>query len=317
MTLESIFIGTRVDKGRYGPQSRDMAISDLISLIHHPSKPAQIILPDFSGLARHIDGQLRKHFYQQQEDEYSRKYRHLSDLWHQAGSLSNPNNRSRRFEKVMEQSQEFLVFSQDVMPNINPYKLQYQEEATVSRKGQMYCLALLFHIIARAAFEPESIAADTTLVAHCRWMKDWVKKSLGARFLGEQMVRTAMFNPEYFPALQRLGGDTEASSADEYLANCIRTACKETGECQNYNLQNYRMTFDYRHIDKQQIEMLEVLRELHYRIDRLELLLQELAENNEVDFTAADKAGKWITEQIGKVEGNENLRLPANTLAPQ
>ncbi|HCI6191191.1 TPA: hypothetical protein NPO42_000947 [Klebsiella quasipneumoniae subsp. similipneumoniae] len=312
MTLESIFIGTRVDKGRYGPQSRDMAISDLISLIHRPSEPARIILPDFSGLARHIDGQLRKHFSQQQEDEYSRKYRHLSDLWYQAGSLSNPDNRSRRFEKVMEQSQEFLVFSQDVMPNINPYNLQYEDEERVRQKGQMYCLALLFHIIARAAFEPESVAADTTLVAHCRWMKDWVKKTLGTRFLGEQMVRTAMFEPGYFPALQRLGGDTKASSADEYLANCIRTACQETGKRQNGYPQSYRMTFDYHMQNTQQIAILEVFRELHYRIDRLEMLLQELAENNEVDFTTADTAGKWITEQIGKVEGNENLGIPAN-----
>ncbi|EPJ7280240.1 hypothetical protein KY209_005639, partial [Raoultella ornithinolytica] len=179
------------------------------------------------------------------------------------------------------------------------------------RKGQMYCLALLFHIIARAAFEPESVAADTTLVAHCRWMKDWVKKSLGARFLGELMVNTAIFNPGYFPALQSLGGDTEARSADEYLADCIRTACKETGECHNPHLQSYRMTFDYCKIDNQQFEMLEVLRELHYRIDRLEMLLQELAENNEVDFNTADKAGIWITEQIDKLEVNENPQLPA------
>lgn len=231
---------------------------------------------------------------------------------HTPGALNSPDNRSRRFEKVMEQSQEFLVFSQDVMPNINPYQLQYQDEERVRRKGQMYCLALLFHIIARAAFEPESVAADTTLVAHCRWIKDWVKKTLGPRFLGEQMVRTVMFDPGYFPALQRLGGDTEASSADEYLANCIRTACQETSKCQNGYLQSFRMTFDYHMQNTQQIEMLEVLRELHYRIDRLEMLLQELAENNEVDFTTADTAGKWITEQIGKVEGNENLGIPAN-----
>ncbi|HBR3960893.1 TPA: hypothetical protein L9T83_005267 [Klebsiella pneumoniae] len=58
--------------------------------------------------------------------------------------------------------------------------------------------------------------------------------------------------------------------------------------------------------------MLKVLRDLHYRIDRLEMLLQELAKNTEVDFTTADTAGRWITEQIGKVEGNENLGIPAN-----
>ncbi|WP_262266918.1 hypothetical protein [Klebsiella variicola] len=312
MTLESIFIGTRVDKGRYGPQSREMAISDLISLIHRPSEPTRIILPDFSGLARHIDGQLREHFSQQQEDEYARKYRYLSDIWYQAGSLSNPDNRSRRFEKVMEQSQEFLVFSQDVMPNTNLYDLKYDEGESVRQKGQMYCLALLFHIIARAAFEPESVATDTTLVAHCRWMKDWVKKTLGARPLDELMVRTAMLDPGFFPALQRLIGDTQASSADEYLANCIRTACQKTSEYLNNPRQSYRMTFNYHSYNNQQLTMLKVLRDLHYRIDRLEMLLQELAKNTEVDFTTADTAGRWITEQIGKVEGNENLGIPAN-----
>lgn len=314
MTLESIFIGTRGDNGRYGPQSRDMAISELISLVHCKSEPTRIILPDFSGLAQHIDEQLRHHFGQLQEDEYDRKYRHLSGLWHQTGSLSNPTNRSRRFEKVMEQSQEFLVLSQDVMPNINFNDLQYQVVNKVNRKGQMYCLALLFHIIARTAFEPESIATDTTLVAHCRWMKNWIKQSLEGRLLSNKMLGIAMLNPKYFPFLLHLSGDTEAHSADEYLANGIRTAaCKEPPECLNHQLQSYRMTFDYYAIDQRQLDVLEVLRELHYRIDRIEMLLQELAENNEVDFNSADKAGIWITEQIGKLEVNETPQLPASS----
>ena len=44
-----------------------------------------------------------------------------------------------------------------------------------------------------------------------------------------------------------------------------------------------------------------MLRDLHYRINRLELLLLDLA-TNQVNFDAADEAGLWISEQIIRIE---------------
>ena len=45
----------------------------------------------------------------------------------------------------------------------------------------------------------------------------------------------------------------------------------------------------------------DVLRDLHYRINRLELLLLDLA-TNQVNFDAAYEAGLWISEQIIRIE---------------
>ncbi|MRB85178.1 hypothetical protein GH851_32275, partial [Bacillus thuringiensis] len=77
-----------------------MQVSEFIALISPKNEPEKFVLPDFSGLARRIDAQIRNQFIQQKEDDYYRRYRQLSDRWYQAGSISDRNNRSQRFEKV-------------------------------------------------------------------------------------------------------------------------------------------------------------------------------------------------------------------------
>ncbi|EHY3018593.1 hypothetical protein ABUO85_004345, partial [Escherichia coli] len=128
-------------------------------------------------------------------------------------------------EKIMDDSLDFLLYSQDVMPNINPDNLQYHDYEKVSSKGKMYCVALLFHVIARAAYEPESVGADPTLPEYCRWMKNWIKKTLGHDFLERIMINYALFNPAYFPALQRLSGEKETRDAHTFLADSLARAC--------------------------------------------------------------------------------------------
>ena len=55
MTIESFFIGTRLSGKRYGPQSRDMQVSEFISLISPQNAPHKVVLPDFTGLASWLD----------------------------------------------------------------------------------------------------------------------------------------------------------------------------------------------------------------------------------------------------------------------
>ncbi|WP_231347633.1 hypothetical protein [Escherichia coli] len=56
MTIESFFIGTRRSDKRYGPQSKDMQVSEFISLISPKNAPHKVVLPDFTGLAIRLDG---------------------------------------------------------------------------------------------------------------------------------------------------------------------------------------------------------------------------------------------------------------------
>lgn len=55
------------------------------------------------------------------------------------------------------------------------------------------------------------------------------------------------------------------------------------------------------------------IRDLHYRVDRIEQLLQDLIENQVVDFSEATAAGKWIDEQVLLLEsGNITANLPGS-----
>jgi hypothetical protein len=311
--IESVFIGTRTAGNRYGPQSRDMKVSELITLLSTENKPTQYVMPDFSGYARCLDEQIRAHFVQKEQDDYYRRYRLLSEIWYQAGSISNPENRSRRFEKVMEESQSFLVHTQDVMPKINPFTHDWEVWPTIAEKGKMYCLALLFHIIARAAFDPGSTAADGTLLRHCQWMKNWIKNVLNEYFLNEMMVSMAMINHERFPALRILGGHLDTRDIDTVIAQQLRKLDKEQNEKRVHEeFGSLEVTLKYRHFKKEQYDLIDILGDLHFRIDRLEMLLQELAENHEIDFNKADEAGEWIDAQMKKIESKEDVKqLPA------
>ncbi|EOZ5674163.1 hypothetical protein ACQSMR_000912 [Morganella morganii] len=313
MAIERFFIGTRTEEGRYGPQSKSMQVSEFISLLQPRHGETRYILPDFSGLAKHIDSELRKHFEQQNEDLYYREYRNLVDIWDQAGSLSDPDNRKSRFEKVMDKSLEFLNLSHDNMPEINLICLKEydgQSEKMVFKKAQMYCVALLFHIIARAAFEYKTTAVDKTLINHCRWMKEWIKKSAGTDFLEKMMLNTALFSPSNFPALQRLSGDIEGRDVQEYLADHTRECLNKSEHENNFSFE-FSFEFVFWKFNKTQSSMLKMLIDIHYRIDRLELLIHELGEKT-VDFDKASEAGKWIDEQVEKLEMNAN-QLPVPT----
>lgn len=309
-TIKSFFLGTRIDSKKYGPQSRDMEASELITLLARENTSTQYVMPDFSGLARHIDEQIKGHFIQQKDDDFFRQYRLLSDSWYQAGSISKPENRSRRFERIMEESQKFLVYSHEVMPHFNPYQLNYYDVEKICIKGKMYCLGLLFHIIARTAFDPESIAADVTLIRHCKWMKDWIKNTAGERFLHEMMVNIAITNPVMFPSLQHIGGNKVTQEADTFLAQQFRADRDKNEKCVNHNFLDMEVNFKYRGFSNEQYKLLNILRDLHFRIDRLELLLSELSENIDIDFTAADEAGEWINSQVEKIKSDELKQLP-------
>ena len=55
-------------------------------------------------------------------------------------------------------------------------------------------------------------------------------------------------------------------------------------------------------------DLIDILGDLHFRIDRLEMLLQELAENHEIDFNKADEAGEWIDAQMRILESKEYVK---------
>ncbi|EFL2030678.1 hypothetical protein ACXFC2_005135, partial [Escherichia coli] len=56
---------------------------------------------------------------------------------------------------------------------------------------------------------------------------------------------------------------------------------------------------------KQQFEFLDMMRDVHYRIDCIEQLLLDLIERKVVDFTDASVAGTWIEKQIQRLESND------------
>ena len=107
MTIESFFIGTRRSDKRYGPQSKDMQVSEFISLISPKNAPHKVVLPDFTGLAIRLDAQIRNQFHQLKEDEHFLRYRQLSERWYQAGSISDRNNRSKRFGVLRRNRRNF------------------------------------------------------------------------------------------------------------------------------------------------------------------------------------------------------------------
>lgn len=89
-----------------------MQVSEFISLISPKNAPHKVVLPDFTGLAIRLDAQIRNQFHQLKEDEHFLRYRQLSERWYQAGSISDRNNRSKRFEKIIVTNGAIVIHTQ-------------------------------------------------------------------------------------------------------------------------------------------------------------------------------------------------------------
>lgn len=91
---------------------------------------------------------------------------------------------------------------------------------------------------------------------------------------------------------------------DEFLAEHVRTLAQKNSSEVNYRDQR-QFTFGYTMFTKQQFEFLDMMRDVHYRIDCIEQLLLDLIERKVVDFTDASVAGTWIEKQIQRLESND------------
>jgi len=303
-------IGTRGRDGRYGPQSKDMSLSDLIDVFKPEDAPLhslnKVIFPDLSALARKMDAQLREHFNRFRDEELAQNYDVLFNTWTQAGSIADISNRSRRWEKVMDLSMGYILLAQKRMPE--PARFWPMREDCVNEvatKGKMYCEALLFHIIARSAFDQGSLANDVTLRGYCHWLKDWLKGYIGPYEYKSLLLCAAVEKMEYFEVLQFLSGNNEHLDARAFLISNL----SEPERANNYHLgdENFpvNMTCHLKFDNHPDIswKMIEVLRDLHYRVARIENFLGILEDRGEnVDFTQTYETSAVMEEFISQIE---------------
>ncbi|WP_429120565.1 hypothetical protein [Aeromonas allosaccharophila] len=303
-------ISTRGRDGRYGPQSKDMQLSDLINLftsatVTEPS-PTTVIFPDLTALARNMDAQIRVHFRHFQEEELAQEYDVLFNTWTQTGSIADPTNRSRRWEKVMDKSLAYVLLAQKRMPKPLSFQNIYSDHVNeIATKGKMYCEALLFHIISRSAFDPGTLANDITLRGYCQWLKDWVKDYILPNDHRNLLSSAAVTKQNFFPILQYLSGEKSPHDVGTYIA----AQMNQHGYTQisNYlypcKFQQYECKLTFHAFDNVYWDMVSVLWELHYRVSRIELFLKALEENGDnVDFSRSGETTAMMNDYLAQIE---------------
>lgn len=312
-------IATRGRGGCYGPQSRDMSLSDLIGMFTPVTSPTTVIFPDLTALARRMDAQIREHLNRFQEEELAQSYDVLFNTWTQTSSIADPTNRSRRWEKVMDQSMAYVLLAQKRMPEHQRFWHMLSETVTeVSTKGKMYCEALLFHIISRAAFDPGSLADDITLRGYCQWLKDWLKGYISGYDYTSLLLSAAVFKEAYCPVLQHLAGVNEPRDAATCLADTFRAYKQDDLTRESYWNQDgnlpveYSRTLKFHKFRDVCWEMVGALRDLHYRISRIEEFLQTLEEKgDEVSFTRTGETSVIMENYLEKIQNDTPPSLPS------
>ncbi len=308
-------LSTRGRDGRYGPQSRDMSLSELIDIFTPEPQaiqsPSVLIFPDFSALANKMDSQIREHFSRFRGEELAQAYDVLFNTWAQTGSIADATSRSRRWEKVMDKSMEYILLAQKRMPEPQRFfKMQSTYVTEVSTKGKMYCEALLFHIIARSAFDPGSLANDITLRGYCQWFKDWVKNYIQDYDYEQLLFSAAMTQQVLCPVLQYLAGEAVPRDAGTYLVDKLKSYGKDDYTRESHWNQDpdwpveYSCTLKFHVFSNVCWEMVNVLRDLHYRISRIEVFLGVLEEKgSNVDFTRTNETSAIMEAYLAQIEG--------------
>ncbi|MDF7790505.1 hypothetical protein P4908_09680 [Pantoea ananatis] len=304
-------ISTRGRDGRYGPQSRDMSLSELISVFKpkQASLPSSntIIFPDLSALARKMDAQIREHFNRFREEELAQNYDVLFNTWTQAGSIANASKRSSRWLKVMDLSMEYILLAQKRMPE--PARFSPMQEDCVNEvatKGKMYCEALLFHIVARSTYDHGSLANDVTLRGYCQWLKDWLKGYIDPYDYERLLLGAAVKKPEYLEILQLLAGQNEPLDARALLVDSLSNPTHVNNSYYSPGPDfAVEMTckLNFWTFSHASWEMINVLRDLHYRVTRIEKFLEILEDTGEnVDFTRTYETNAVMEGFISHVE---------------
>lgn len=311
-------ISTRHRDGRYGPQSKDMTLSELIGVFKPdvPSTPV-LIFPDLRALAQRMDAQIREHFNNYKNEELAQKYDVLFNTWAQTGSIAVEANRSVRWMKVMDLSMDYILQAQKMMPEPQRFDLIVHSHITeVATKGRMYCEALLFHIIARAGFDPGTLINDITLRGYCQWFKGWIKNYINDHDYERMLFGAIYFKPDFAPVLQKLRGVDEPLPPGTLLHNKLKT----------YSLSDLRRNNEYGHSYNRPEEysfsmtihdyghdcwnIVFTLRDLLYRIDAIESFLEVLETNGEnVSFTRTDETSEIMENYLAQLDNGGTLSL--------
>lgn len=184
MSGTHIFIGTRTDKGRYGPQSKDMALIDLVTLLAPVATPTQYAIPDLTPLVLRFNAQIQEQLAaqanEQRDTQLMQDYDALFNAWRRAATYENSERRCRAWENVIDKAENFLQALKPTFPPLVKPEENWESPliSKIEHTGHVYTEALLFIITARAALEPETLYRDATLRDYCHWLRDWVKAYL-------------------------------------------------------------------------------------------------------------------------------------------
>jgi len=302
LDIQSVHLGTRVEAGRFGFMTQDMEISDFISLFTTKENRDVYIFPDFSGLIERLEERIKSIYKdahrQAQEDELLLKYDILYNRWKQTGTIAEPRNRGARFEKLMDESVDFLFLNKKMMPYFDYGDISNKDLSNVSIKGQMYCFSLLLHVIGRAGYESSSFSTDSTMIEHCEWMKNWIIGKVHHRDISKALLYASFENKDYFYAINKFWCNENGVNIDTYISKHVRDNGIEYEKHSNKKEVTIKIDIPSR----EQLSMLETLSMLMLRINRVEGLIKELSENNSINFDDGYHVGKWITEKIKEIE---------------
>ncbi|MFJ5317509.1 hypothetical protein [Pectobacterium versatile] len=317
MSVLRFHIGTRSEKGRYGPQSQDMSLSDLLELFSPVVASTQYVFPDLTPLIRHIheqiEGQFAAQATEQREMKRMQDYNILFNAWSRAATYTDLELRNSDWQAVINKAEHFLVaLQQDFPPKASQEQWKSPLVDRIAYIGRLYNEALLFFITARAAREPQSLYRDVTLRGYCHWLRYWVKTYLEPRDCDALLLAAAINKQENYPAVQVLSSDDTPESADVFLATHVRRLEYRSGNTDTDTFPIARRTYiplrGYESNAKKMCStlftldfndhhwrLIYTLRDLLYRADRLEAFLTELEQHG--DSVAFDQQG-YTTETV-------------------
>ncbi|WDF99824.1 hypothetical protein PSR30_04440 [Pectobacterium carotovorum subsp. carotovorum] len=300
MTIYSYFIGTRVDQGKFGPQSQDMSLSDLVGLLRPDTGTIPYVYPDLTPLVLHVNEQIQaafdERFAQLHERERMQNYNSLFNAWSRAATYEDNERRGRMWENVVDKAEAFLQALQPAFPQRKPEKdWNHDSHQPIIYAGRMYTEALLFIITARAAVEPQTLYRDVSLRGYCDWLRCWVKAYLSEEDRTRLLLDASLRQQERYLAVRVLGPDAIPALPDTFLADHVRKRASTHIDRADY-LDDFERPFDtwakaaYRELFALEYadfhwQMVYTLRDVLYRAERLEAFITDLEEKgNSVAF---------------------------------
>jgi hypothetical protein len=297
-----LFLGLRKSNGQIGYFSESLNIPEFFNLVCNQKQEINILI-DFSDVIEKLYSLHEKQNKTKMIDEYKSLYSYWSD----SITYDDKSIKSQKQEKLSSSANDLLT---KLKNHISSNDSEFSSESNNIKKlkivkeladnSNIFIDVLLCFIHSKASIEISSFKLDKTITNYCDFLKQIVKKSynntIRSNCDGSILDYFAFENVSKLE--EHLLLKEQKISTDSYILNHIKKLNPQDNYDNNH-LQMREVLVLYKKFDYNEIQIVDILKDLMYKVKSISLLIEKL-KNNGIEWDTDVESKKELISFMEK-----------------